>query len=526
MDIFDSNFDEVIYDYRFVPSDGNIKRKVLTDEERAEMIKQADEVIKNENEEISKLLRAYVRKFKLLTRQYKLMPKLLWKALDLYPDDPAALTQLGCFYALTNDNEKSLECFDKAIKKSSDYPYVWLEKAKLTKDTERKIDCYSEFIMLKPNSIIGYEKRWKHNQHRIFCLGYDFRTSKKLNPGNTPKIKLYIQQSICDFTELIRIEPDNWRYYALRAELFISDDRAHNYIYYINQDAVNDITNMLSVIAEEYICDMLISIKNMLHDIPEEIKKGYSFSIITNLKPDTAAYFYANIIFAEISEEVKAISIYTQIIDKIKESNLLQLYCYDKRAVLYFLRKDYIKTLADLEMINALYPKLKKANKIIHANSVLDDFFSIFFSFLPFSGYINRNNTDYETLIRIYSAALSFLKEFEYEDKYFKNSSIAEISMNRASLYEKTEEFDKALNDYSTAIELCEDESLSGIKKDAYKARIRLYQIRGENDKSFADYLEMSKIGDFDEFDSLLGTVDHVEDYKPPQFVILEEDTE
>jgi tetratricopeptide (TPR) repeat protein len=97
--------------------------KGFSDEEYHELMEQANAVIINEKESCQRRAGAFVIKFQLLKTRYKLAPKLLEKALELYPGMPQALTSKGCFYLHINKKDKALACFNKAIEADPLFSY-------------------------------------------------------------------------------------------------------------------------------------------------------------------------------------------------------------------------------------------------------------------------------------------------------------------------------------------------------------------------------------------------------------------
>jgi len=337
MDLFEIDFDEklcqhkcfiVFYDDKYFHAD-----KLFADDEYAVLISQANVIIKDSNESSEKRAEACVRKFQLLKTQCKLAPKLLDKALELCPDMPEALTQKGCFYLLTKNKEKAFDCFNKVIETSPSYPFVWLEKAALEKDIEKKLDYYTEFIRLKPDSRIGYESRCSLYKERLY--EFDFMKMKITKQNDLQKAKSIIQQSIDDLTQLINIDPSNYIYYKERAELFIRNDMANYSIESINQNAIDDIKKALILFPKEYVEEKGLPLHQILHDIhimlehlPEEAIKMCFDKMIDEISVDTSGYLIANFLLANYSEDEEAFIIYNKIINSIKNLNYLKYHCY------------------------------------------------------------------------------------------------------------------------------------------------------------------------------------------------------
>ena len=491
-------------------SDCNSDDTSINDDGFADMTAQADAVIKNEQENPKKRAEACVKKFQLLKTRHKLAPKLLEKALELYPDMPQALTNMGRFYLHTKNRKKAIEYFDKAADADPSYPYVWLEKAHFGKDREEQICFYSEFIKLKPNSKIGYEKRvWLYEEKVLENMSRTIRTLE--NDGLVFSNTSIIRLAINDYSKLIRLDPSNWEYYESRARMHLMMSKMDDLISgtvlkpCIWTDALMDIEQLMLLYPADDVCNCITIICNIFTDLSKKATIEYVTQIIDDLPLDSVAHLIAQILLAkqyEYDESEKAIEIYSKIINSLKDGDLLQFYCFYHRAWVYIRRKEFEKALADNAMIirhGSLLPEEKRK----HLESS------------PYYARINRvtiykEMNDLTGAINEYTLLLEELNntddEYQIIDPYFE----------RAILFMKNGESDKALADYSAVIGL----GIAGIEhsvKDAYAARIEIYKTRGEMDKAFADYIKMSELKNEDNpflsFDMIV----------PQKFEILDE---
>jgi tetratricopeptide (TPR) repeat protein len=483
MDLFEIDFDKERHErsFRYSPN------QLYNDDDFDDMMAQADTVIKNENENTKRRAEACVKKYQLFETRDKLAPKLLEKALELYPDMPQALTSMGRFYLHTKNREKAIEYFNKVVDIDPSYPYVWLEKTSFVNDEEEKIRFYSEFIKLKPDSKIGYEKRGLLYE-AIVMTNMEMTINTLEDDGLIFRNTSIIELAINDYSELIRLDPSNWENYERRARMHLKMSKMDNLICgtvfkpRIWTAALMDIEQlMLLYSTESRYCITIVD--DLFVDLPEKTTIEYITQIIADLPPNSVAHLIALALLAKrynYDEREKAIEIYSKIINSLKDGDLLQLYCFYNRAFIFSARKEFEKALSDHAMIikhGSLLPK-ENYHLPLEANPYYarENRAGIYKKMNDLTGAINEytlllkelNNTDERHLIT---------------DAYFK----------RAGLFVKNGEPDKALADYSAIIDL----GTAGIEhslKDAYAARIKIYKTRGEMDKAFADYIKMSEL--------------------------------
>jgi tetratricopeptide (TPR) repeat protein len=505
MNLFEIDFYEEDYKRRFYYA----PNELFNDDDFSDLMKQADAVIENEKETKQKRAEACVRKFQLLETRYKLAPKLLEQALALCPDMPQALTGMGCFYLRIKDRENAIAYFNKAIGSDPLYPYSWLQKAYIEKDKDEEFRFLCEFIKLNPDSIIGYEKR-RRLLDTIENYTDDLLVYKK------PKlIKINLQSAIDDYSELIRLVPNNSRYYEKRAELYIKlskiefmlsddDDKFPG----VNQNSVKDIEMLMSLTPEHGFYNLIIRINNMLSRLPKETAGKYIEQMISDLSPDTNGYWIAKIIYADrYSTYEKGIEIYTNIINSVKHGSFLQIYSYHNRSQTYFDMKEYEKALSDNEMhikLCSLWSDKQDYNtrEADISNAMADRV------------RILEEMKDSRELINVYTRILETFKDGS-EYQFF----VADAYMKRAKIYEENNDIEKALADYSVMIEL----GANGFEynvREAYAARIEINKNLGETDKVSADYIKMAELNE-DLFGGLLGRCE-VEDLIPPKFEIID----
>jgi len=473
MNLFEIDFDEKLYE--------NSSRRpdipLFNDDDFSDMTAQADAIIENENETPQKRADACVRKFRLLETRRKLAPKLLEKALELYPGMPQALTSMGRFFKHTNENKKALEYFDKAADTDSSYPYVWLEKANFAEDDKEKIRFYSEFIKLKPDSKIGYEERGQLYEDELDER--DLYYTKLVSHDTLP----IILQVINDYSELIRLDPSNYLYHVIRARMHLLVLETINFIIGteafpsgINSDVLKDIRQIILLCSMEDTYNCIETVGDLFGAFPsKEVIIESITKIIDDLPHGSAAYSLAQVILAKYygyDEGEKTIEIYSEVINSLEDGDLLRFYCLENRAQIYSQRKEFEKALADNAMIikcAPLFPEVYHYRFASRLYSARENRAQLFEKMNDLSGAINE--------------CTLFLEELNNsEENYF----LSQAYFRRAKLFIKNGEPDKALADYSAAIDLGQS------VKDAYTARIEIYKARGEMDKAFADYIKMS----------------------------------
>jgi tetratricopeptide (TPR) repeat protein len=478
MDLFEIDFDEKRHELSIRYSDDPL----YNDDNFADMMAQADAVIKNEKENTQRRAEACVKKFQLLEIRRKLAPKLLEKALELYPDMPQALTSMGRFYLHTQNMEKAIEYFNKVVDIDPSYPYVWLEKASIESDIEESIRFYSEFLKLKPDSIIGYEKRSRLYEEIVL------EEESLINQVKLRDRLSAIQNAINNFSELIRLDPSNWLNYEGRAKMRLRMSKTIallkgecNNISSCNDGFIKDIEQLMLLYPTDCVIDCITTIHNIFRDLPKGTANEYITKIISDLPADSTAHFIALILLADeysYDESEKAIEIFSKIINSLEDGDLLQLHCFYHRAFWYSARKEFEKALADNAMIikyGSLLPKMKR-------QYTSEPYFA-----REHRADIYEEMNDLTGAINEYTLLLDWLnntgERIHITDAYFK----------RAGLFMKNGETDRALADYSAIIDL----GIGGVEhslKKAYAASIKIYKTRGEMDKAFATYIKMSEL--------------------------------
>jgi tetratricopeptide (TPR) repeat protein len=275
----------------------------------------------------------------------------------------------------------------------------------------------------------------------------------------------------------------------------------------VNYNAVKDMEKLMSLPFTINFNNLIVTIHNLLHDLPNETIKKYIEQLIAELPTGTDAFWIAQILYAEnCNERKERIDKYTEIINSVKEGKLMQIqcYCYSNRSKNYRFINEYEKALDD----NAKYIKMLP---LLPNERNRDRIDNVYFA-MKDRTEILKEMKDTKGLINEYTKILETLFAEENVDCF-----ITDTYMKRAKLYRKNNNIEKALADYSTVIEL----GVTGIEykvKNAYAARIKINKELGEMEKVSADY---KKLTELKEEDLLLG--DCFDAGSIPEFEIINE---
>jgi tetratricopeptide (TPR) repeat protein len=454
MNLFSVDFDELLLNDFWAHS----QQINFTEEELTELTGQADQAIARESENPQELAAAYVKKFQLLTYQHKLAPKLLEKALALCPDMPQALIRMGMFfYKKDRDNGKTLEYINKVIETSPSFADAYLLRAYLSENNREQImsDC-AEYSRLKPGSSLGYEK-----------CGYFLNPLITHNFDKKPddQVKHDAEAAIYNYTEAIRLNPSNCNNYIERGELFLLKDK----FFGAQQDhnnALSDIINFFLMFPEDDLDQYKICFNNLFCDVNLSLEEQYYTGIINTVSPEKSLYWFAYRALAECYHmrryNKKSIAFYSSMIERNPNGSVFQLLGLSDRASVYRDIDEYDKALDDYAFI------------VDHGSWVIKEYerneknfiSKIPWEICPMNVFFMRAN-----IFRLYKARLG------------KDASL-ELEMNQ-----------KAITEYSKAIELAELADDGFWLADYYRKRADLYNEISEFDSDIEDYSAIIKLG-------------------------------
>jgi len=173
-------------------------------EELLDLSNQANLVIGDKREKPEKRAEAYIKIFQLLVYQYILAPKNLENALTLCPNMPQALIRKGIFFYLKDKDKSNMqECVNKIIKQDPHYACAWLMRACITgENSEQYISDCTKYILLKPNSPLGYEKCANYYISRLYIK---YGSEKELSESERQDI----DKAISYLSKTIHLDPSN-----------------------------------------------------------------------------------------------------------------------------------------------------------------------------------------------------------------------------------------------------------------------------------------------------------------------------
>jgi tetratricopeptide (TPR) repeat protein len=224
-----------------------------------------------------------------------------------------------------------------------------------------------------------------------------------------------LDKSIADFTEMIRLNPNDWESLSKRGELYLKNDDYHK--------AIADLTEAIRL--NQSCADAWEQRGNAYNAIEEYNNAISDYDAALHIKPNDADIFFnRGYTYFNKGEYEKAIADFNEAI-RLEPDDIEDAYAIHMRGHTYLKKDDYEKALADFNEAISLQPE----------NS----------SFLDSRGSLYNEKGEYETAIKDFNEALR-LKPGN-EDAYY----------GRAVAFEKTGEYVKAFEDYFLASKLDED---------------------------------------------------------------------
>ncbi|MGR6087348.1 MAG: tetratricopeptide repeat protein [Arcticibacter sp.] len=414
-----------------------LKVDSLIDEEKMdEALEQAIKILAKDPKNKFALFRIGRIKTRTLKENYDGME--LIKAAKLFPNDPEAQTYLGRWQGFVGNHIKGLEYFNEAIKLDSSfadaYHYRALNYRDLKKFKLAQLD-FDRAIAIDNNKPIYY-----YNRALFYCQ----------------ELKDY-NNSLKDLCSAIEKDPNNTKYIYDKAVLncdYLKDTLA----------AINDFNKILEldstyIDAITYL-GLIYSGQGKLELEIKQYEKGISLEIYN---PKASAYCYMNraIIFAQQKEYDKALADLNKAVSLDPDNGMT----YFNRAAFHDkYKKDFHSALLDYSRaiekdtnnLNYLYNRGILYKDYLHDyNSALIDFMKILGLDSTNFDAINAIGALYEAQGKLDMAIYEYGKGTLLEKSNPKSAS--SCYSNRATIYTKIKEFDKALADHNKAITLDPD---------------------------------------------------------------------
>jgi tetratricopeptide (TPR) repeat protein len=410
-----------------------------------------------------------------LTKGKKYQGLELYRAAEIYPNDPEVYEYLSRYFFTIGEHEKAIEQINEAIKLDSIEPNLFYWKARFLVEIDQ--DDLAE---------ISYTK----------TIELDSKNSKRFYD----RALFYVRQkkdynkALEDYNESIRLDPLNITYLYGRAKFFkdelLNNDKAildFEKLLKIDSTNLNAFNGIGLIYKDQGKLDLAIT----------QFTKGIE---LENTNKSGAAYCYRNRaeIYAKQNLLDKALADYNKAIEL--DSNNSQRY-YDRALFFKNLKKDYSKALEDYNEAIRLAPSNLT---FLYGRAILynDHLFQK-----------NKAIQDYEKMLKIDStninaingigliyygqgtslwgatpgsldlAIIQFTKCIELEKT--NKVEVSDCFSNRAMIYVKQNLLDKALADYNKAIELDFNKS-----QQYYNRGLFFINHKKDYDKALEDFNE------------------------------------
>jgi tetratricopeptide (TPR) repeat protein len=384
----------------------------------------------------------------------------LYRASEIYPNDPEVYEYLSRYFSTIDEHEKAIEKINEAIKIDSMDADLFYWKARFLQKTNQyglAESSYTKSIQL------DFRNSKRYYDRALFYVNYKKEFSKALE----------------DYNEAIRLSPSNLIFLNGRAILhkkyLLNNDKAiedYEKILKIDSKNVNAINGIGLIYKDQGYLDLAV----------KQFNKGIE---LENFDKSAVAYCYVNRanIFAEQNKIVQALEDFTKAIelDSKNSGN------YYNRALFYVnYKKEFSKALEDYNEAIRLAPSnlsyiygraLLYKKHLFNSNKAIEDFEKILKIDSTNLNAINGIGVIYQDQGKLDLAIKQFNKGIELEN--IDKSAAAYCYSNRASIYSEQNNLIQALQDYTKSIEL--DSKNSG----NYYNRA-LFYVNFQNDYSMA----------------------------------------
>lgn len=214
-----------------------------------------------------------IKEFKL--KKYDLAKQNFLKAMEIHPNDKELFFYLGKSEKALKNSIGALECFNTAIKLSSDYTDAYFHRALIkaeSKDFKGAIEDYNKIIEVNPRYTKAYNNRgvMKHELEDFEGAIEDYSKAIELNPdyiyaynnrGNAKNRLGDYKSAVADYNKTIKLDPNYASAYNNRG---IVKRNVENYI-----GAIRDINKAIKLDNESQLYRNNL---NMTKEIFEDIK--------------------------------------------------------------------------------------------------------------------------------------------------------------------------------------------------------------------------------------------------------------
>ena len=363
------------------------------------------------------------------------------QVLKIAPNDIDAINAIGLIYEGQGEIEKAIKEYEKGIA-------IAIENT----NPESAAYCYSNRANL-------YQEQNKLNEALA-----DYTKAIELDSKNSERYQSraffytdYLQdynKALLDFTKAIELEPENSDNWFNRGMLYTEN-------LLVNESAIKDFEQGLKIAPDDI--DAINAI-GLIYEGQGEIEKAikeYEKGIaIENTNPESASYCYSNRanLYQKENKLNEALADYSKAI-KLDSKNPLR---YQNRADFYavYLQEnnkallDYSKAI-ELEPANIYFlysrGRFYKEN-LKDEKSAIKDFEQVLkispgdIAAINYIGIIYKNQGEIDLAMKEYEKGIAFEKDYPLSAAYCYS--------NRAILYIKINKFERALEDFSKAIEL------------------------------------------------------------------------
>ena len=359
----------------------------------------------------------------------------LYRASEIYPNDPEVYEYLSRYFSTIDEHEKAIEKINEAIKIDSMDADLFYWKARFLQKTNQyglAESSYTKSIQL------DFRNAKRYYDRALFYVNYKKEFSKALE----------------DYNEAIRLSPSNLIFLNGRAILhkkyLLNNDKAiedYEKIVKIDSKNVNAINGIGLIYKDQGYLDLAV----------KQFNKGIE---LENFDKSAVAYCYVNRanIFAEQDKIVQASEDFTKAIE-LDSKNAGNYY---NRANFYLnYTKELSKAIEDYNEAIRLSPSnltylygraLMNKKYRLNSNKAIEDYEKMLNIDSTNLNAINGIGVIYKDQGKLDLAIKQFNKGIELEN--IDKAAAAYCYSNRASIYSEQNNMIQALQDYTKAIEL------------------------------------------------------------------------